>query len=249
MDDVKSVETAVEEVAVQDKTPAPQPPSAPAPQTGGQTAPATPPKSYSEEDVKSAADKARREAQTSKDKEVARLHQSYQERIRQTVGKATKVLEQHGVKDTAQVEQAFVDDIELDEYRAWKQQAAAQASTFEYGTGIIKDIAARYEVELDVNDQTLWQAAENWDVFTERVRKTANDKARTAREAARAAEDDDRRKAVDSRVASGSLDTLQVTPAGAASAEDEFNNYKPKDAGNLWEIGAKRLKEKARPRR
>ena len=243
MDDVNSVETAVKDAAVKDKTPDPKPPSAPAPQ-GGQTAPATPAKSYSEEDVKSAVDKARREAQISKDKETVRLHQSYQERLRKTVGKAAQVLEQHGVKDTGQVEQAFVDDIELEEYRAWKQQASAQSATFDYGKEIISDIAARYEVELDVNDPVLWQTAENWDVFKERVRKAANDKVKIARDAARAAEEEARRKAVDSRVASGSLDTLNVTPAGA-NVTNELDNYSPKDADKLYELGVKLQKERA----
>ena len=242
-DEVKTVETAVPQGQEQASTP---PVSTPSP-----AAPATPtpqPVEDFEKRLNDTLSKKQKEWQASKDRELANVHRTYQERIRQTVGKAAKVLEQHGVKDSAQVEQAFVDDIELDEYRAWKQQAAAQASTFEYGTGIIKDIAQRFEVELDMNDPTLWQASDNWDVFTERVRKAANDKVKLAREAQQAAEAEAKRKAVDSRVAGGSLDTLSVTPAGA-SITNELDNYSPKDAGKLYEMGAKRIKESARKQR
>jgi len=182
-----------------------------------------------------------RDWQAAKDREIARVHQQYQAQLNKTVSKTKEVLTNAGVRDADAYERQMVNEMELEEYRAYKQQAAAQSATFDYGTGILKDIAARYEVELDEKDPALWVPANSWEEFTERARKAAQEKVRAKREAERQAEEEAKRKAVDSRIASGNLDTLGVTPAGA-STQDEFANYSPKDAGKLWEIGNRRTK-------
>lgn len=248
MADETKVETATQDA----QTPAATPPPAPStPAPAGAAAPATTPtpKTYTDDDVKAAVAQTRREAQIAKDREVARLHQQYQQKLQQTVGKTREALAQAGVRDTAAVEKDMIDGMELEEYRAWKQQSAASQATFEYGTGIIQDIAARFEVEIDPNDPALWVPSNSWQEFTDRVRKAATEKAKAAREAEKAKEDAARTKATDARVASGSLDTLDVTPAGATAGASEFDNYSPKDAGKLWDTANRRARQGRSPQR
>lgn len=246
MADEKPVETTQAPGTATTAVPTPQvetPASVPA-------TPAAPaPKTYTEDEVKAALERTKREAQSAGDREVARVHRSYQQKFQQTVGKTREALTQAGVRNVAEVEQDMIDGMELEEYRAWKQQSAAQAATLQYGTGIIQDIAARFEVEIDPNDPALWVASSSWDEFTDRVRKAATEKVKAAREAEKAKEDAAKTKATDARVASGSLDTLGVTPAGATAGASEFDNYSPKDAGKLWDTANKRVRQARSPKR
>ena len=185
-------------------------------------------------------EEVRREAQSTKDREIARLHQQYQQRERTLLEKVKGTLKTAGYEDADRLEQQLAAESDLDEFRAMKGQMAAQQASFSYGEGLIRDIADNYEVKLAANDPRLWgEPFDNWDQFKERVRAVAKQEVAAKRAAEKAAQEAERRDAVDARVTSGELATLGGVPAGAVK-KDELSGYKPKDAADLYRLGVSR---------
>ena len=191
-------------------------------------APATPATQPDIEALRSAAkDEARREAQSAKDREIARLHQTYQQREKALLSKVKGTLQSAGYEDADRLEQQLVAESELEEYRAMKSQQAAKASSQSYGEGLIQDIADRYEVKIPKNDPRLWdEPFENWDQFKERIRELAKTEVAAKRAAEKEKMEGERREAVDTRLASGELNTLGGAPSGTPSGNQLDEKYK-----------------------
>ena len=212
------------------------------------SAPAIPTPQPTLEELKAAAkEEARRELQAGNDRAQARLHQQYQQREKVLLEKVKGTLKTAGYEDADRLEQQLAAESDLDEFRAMKGQMAAQQASFSYGEGLIRDIADNYEVKLAANDPRLWgEPFDNWDQFKERVRAVAKQEVAAKRAAEKAVQEAERRDAVDARVTSGELATLGGVPAGAVK-KDELSGYKPKDAADLYRLGASR--EGARQRK
>lgn len=202
-------------------------------------APATPTTQPDLEALKSAAkQEALREAQSAKDREIARLHQQYQQRERTLLTKVKGTLKASGFENADQLEQQLAAESELGEYRALKNQQAAQAASLAHGEGLIRDIAENYEIKIPANDPRLWgEPFDNWDQFRERVRSLARAEVAARRAAEKAAQETSTREAVDTRLTSGELTTLGGVPAGGrksdAAVQDEYQKKLKQVQGNV----------------
>jgi hypothetical protein len=188
-------------------------------QNASKPAPATPEqKPVDVESLKSAAyEQAKRELQSAKDREVASLHRQYQEREAKLRAKARSRLAQHDEGAATALDYELENESVLDEARAIVQQQKAK----EDSARAANDIADVYG--LKGNDPRLLGAT-SWDDFRAKAKAAAAEDVRKEREAAKAAEDERARKAVDRQIASGELNTLDIKPSGAVKAtlEDEY---------------------------
>lgn len=156
--------------------------------------------------VKAAEEKARREAQSAKDREIAQLHQTYQQQLSGVKGAAKRRLKTLGDQNPDDFEHEANDEAGRAEYMAWKQTQAAQQASIKQAN----EIASVFGLKGD--DPRLLNAI-SWDEFREKAKRAAAEDARKEREAELQAEQEKQRKAANARVNSGELQTLQVNSA------------------------------------
>lgn len=170
--------------------------------------------------VKAAAEKARREAQAAKDREVAALHRHYQNQLKVTKQAARARLTDLGDENVDAWEQYAERDEKAAAYDAMQAEAALLAES----QRMANDIADTFGLK---GDDPRLSGAQTWDEFRTKAKSAAAQDARAEREREAAEERDKQRKQADARLASGELDTLSPgvsvgTPDQATVLEREY---------------------------
>jgi len=172
--------------------------------------PATTPKVdkvYTEVDVKAAEERARREAQSKADQEKARIHQNYQQQLRNRTGAAKQAIERGD--DPNQWEQGVA---VWEKAQMYDQMAQEQAQLAEW-QGFVSRSAAN--AGLDASDPRLANIADAEDLAAKIARAVRED-ARKELEAERLAAENARQAALQAKVASGDLTVLGGTTAATS---------------------------------
>lgn len=207
----------------------------PAAETAAPPVPATPATPDVDALVKAAEEKTRREAQAAKDREVARLHQEYQQKLKAEREQATARMRQLGDKDADGW--AAQTDV-LDKARKY-EQIEAEAQRVQAWNDYAATVAKAYG--LDPSDKRLANPA-SADDFVEKARKAMAEDVDSERKKLLEKAADEKRRATDARIASGELDTLGGKPAGGAGTGDVWKDYQQELAANRGKgnaVGAK----------
>ncbi len=166
----------------------------------------TPPPAETDALVKAAEEKVRRELQAIKDREVARLHQQYQQRERALKSEAAARLKQAGDEGAGDWEKNLEVRQKADAFDA----LTAEQQQWQAWWGHVADVATSYG--LQPTDTRLTGAQSSQELHNLAKQALAEDvKKERARLLAEA--EDKRRAAADGVVASGALDTLSGAPA------------------------------------
>ena len=172
--------------------------------------------------MKAAAEKARREAQAAKDREVAALHRHYQNQLKATKQAARTRLQDLGDDQVDEWEQYA----QRDEKAAAFDQLQSEAALAAESQRMANDVAETFG--LQGNDPRL-SGAQTWVEFRTKAKAAAAADAKAEREAEAERERAARTKSADARLASGELDTLSPGNAtGAPSADALMKEYRAK---------------------
>lgn len=217
-------------------------------ETPAQSVPATTqtpaPVTYTEADVKAAAERARREAQAEKDRETARLHREYQQQLRAAAesGKRRVQAAAQAIQSRGDPEQAvaLVDVFEKAEaFDRWQSQ---QAQAQQWHTYVAN---AAQGAGLEPGDPRIQNAVSAEDLAAKIAAAVRADE-RAAIEAARERAVEAEKRALEARAASGELDTLGGNPAGAVVlTADKYKQEMLAARGKGMEVG-RAIKEKYR---
>lgn len=184
------------------------------------TVSATPtPKTYSEAEVKAAAEQARREVQAAKDRETAKLHRDYQAQLRATKQAATQTLAQQGVENPQEWERSL--DV-WSKAQMYDQYTAEQQQLAEWN-GYVSQAAT--QAGLDPSDARLQGATDAVDLAA-KIAKAAKEDARKELEAEKLKLKAEEQAAMAAQVASGQLHVLSGAPASGGPSTSTADKYK-----------------------
>jgi len=171
--------------------------------------------------------------QRAKDQEIAQLHQGYQAREKALREMAKDRLKAAGddnadgwdaeieVKHKAQQYDALTSAIEQQKYSEQQSWQQAQSISAAYG--------------LDAADPRL-MGAKDWPDYHAKCKAALEADNRAAREAEKAKEAQRQKDEANGRLASGALDTLGGSPAGAVG--NDLSKYTINDSRELYKMGA-----------
>lgn len=170
--------------------------------------------------AKAARDAALREAQSAKDREIANVHKHYQSLLKGQRETAKSRLRELGDRDA----EAFDRVLELEQKAQQFDAIATQAEQARQWEAYVGEIAKAYG--LTASDPRL-NGATSAEHLVSLAKNAMAEDARAERERIRTEEESKRRKAVDERVSSGSLETLGTgTPASGATRDLEADYKK-----------------------
>lgn len=185
-----------------------------APETTPSPAPASKPPVDVDALVKAAREEARREAQASKDRELAQVHKTYQQRERALRDQAVSRLKGAGDTSAEAWDQQVETLTKAQQFDAIQQQA----SEWQAWNGYVAQIAQAYR--LDPADKRLQGATDAQDLQA-RASKAMQDDVAVERKTLLTQAQAAKTAAVDAKVAAGELDTLGGAPAPNLSHQQQ----------------------------
>lgn len=160
-----------------------------------------------------------REAQRQKDKELAKVHKQYQEQIRSVRGAAKTRLSQLGDQHADDWDQY----LEVQQKAMQYDAVQAEAQQWAQWSGYVESVASAYGLKGSDPRLTSAQTAEQ---VVELAKAAMAEDARAERERIKREAEQAERQRVDSKVASGALDTLgagvPVAPNSEAALRREY---------------------------
>ena len=175
----------------------------------------------------------------SKDRELAKVHQQYQAREKALRSQARQRLEQVGDEDAQAWEQGQAINEKAQAYDAMQQQAQAWQAWNDYTA----QIASAYGLE--TNDPRLGNA-QDAEQLVSAAKKAMADDAKAEKKQLKAEATQNKKAALDKKVASGELDSLSGVPAGkVGDLRDQYERAK-KDVRRGNVLGHTELRVKYR---